>query len=174
MNKLIAHSSELVGKKQTQKIIFITIAFMALMFKQSLAQTVSSTELINHAKELDGKTVVYQGEVIGDLMRRGKFAWANIHDGQNAIGIWIASELTNVIAYTGDYKTKGDIVEIKGIFNRACPEHGADLDIHAKELRIIDSGYLKRETIDPLKRNAAFILLGVLGLIWILNLLKRK
>ena len=32
---------------------------------------VSSVELIEKAKELDGKEVIYEGEVIGEVMTRG-------------------------------------------------------------------------------------------------------
>ena len=164
-------------KAKNLKFLIFSFGFTLcfLSFKlNGFAQTVSSTELINNAKGYDGKLVVYQGEAIGDVMRRGNFAWINVNDGRNAIGIWVEFAQTKDIIYTGNYKAKGDVVEANGIFHRACPEHGGDLDIHARELRIVEPGAPRPERISATKRNAALLLIGVLGLIWISSLLKRK
>jgi len=74
---------------------------------QCYAQTISSSELIKEAKQYDGKNVVYRGEVVGDIMIRGEFAWLNINDGSNAIGIWINKGQVKDIFYTGSYQNKG-------------------------------------------------------------------
>jgi hypothetical protein len=155
------------------KRILLLILF-CLVFRFSYAQALSSTELINNSKELDGKIVIYKGEVIGEVMRRGDFAWVNIHDGKNAIGVWIPWLQASGILYAGSYKAKGDIIEVSGKFNRACPEHGGDLDIHAQALRKIDSGRIVKEKFNPAKRDQALILLGVLILVWILTRFLRK
>jgi hypothetical protein len=138
------------------------------------AQSISSTELINNAKFYDGKIVVYAGEVIGDVMVRGEYAWININDGENALGIWVNKNLAKDIIYAGSYKSKGDWVEVTGVFQRACPQHGGDLDIHAQATRKINSGRGISERLNPAKKNLALILLGVLSLVWILRRLKHK
>jgi hypothetical protein len=168
-----------ISKTQTKnaKIFMFLVCvfyFLCFIFDFATAQPVSSTELINRAKELDGATVVYRGEVIGDIMQRGNFAWINVNDGQNAIGIWIDYALTKDIAYTGNYKFIGDTVEVNGIFHRACPEHGADLDIHAETLRKVESGKPVPEKLTRTKRNVTVLLIGVSGLLWISNQLRRK
>lgn len=152
-------------------ILFISFC---LFFRLAYTQPLSSTELINNAKQLDGKIVTYKGEVIGDVMKRADFAWVNVNDGINAVGIWIPFSLAREIIYTGSHKAKGDLIEVSGIFNRACLEHGGDLDIHAQTLRKIDSGRFTRERLNPAKVNQALILLGVLFLVWILTLFSRK
>ena len=144
------------------------------MCSSDLAQSISSTELINNAKQHDGKTVVYEGEVIGDIMVRGEYAWINVNDGQNAIGIWIEKSLTKDILYTGSYKSKGDWLEITGVFQRACLQHGGDLDIHAQAIRKVRPGRQILERLNMSKRNLVFVLLGVLCLVWILKQLKLK
>ena len=140
----------------------------------AFAQTISSTELIKNAKHCDGKAVVYVGEVIGDIMVRGEYAWINVHDGNNAIGIWIGKDLTKDILYTGSYKSRGDWVGISGTFQRICSQHGGDLDIHAQAIRIISRGREIRERLNLSKSNQAIVLLVILGIIWISTLLKRK
>jgi len=148
-----------------------TILFFPL---SSFAGSISSNELIKNAKEYDGKPVVYTGEVIGDVMLRKEHAWANVNDGNNALGVWMSASSAKEINYTGSYKSIGDKIEVKGIFHRACLEHGGDLDIHAESVRKIESGRMISEKIDLGKRNLVFILGGLLVLIWILTLFRRK
>jgi hypothetical protein len=156
----------------------IFFGFCALSFgffvRSSFAQPVSSNDLINNAKQYDGKVVVYEGEVIGDIMRRGDYAWINVLQGPSAIGIWVEGSLLKDIAFTGSYKSIGDGVEIIGVFHRACPEHGGDLDIHAQTLRVTGVGRPVREKLNIDKRDQALIFLGVLILAWILSRFIRK
>lgn len=155
----------------TLKIGFFVFYFFII---DGNAQSISSSELISGAKLYDGKLVVYRGEVIGDIMARGVFAWVNVNDGQAALGIWLENKLSKGIFYTGSYKTIGDVLEIEGVFNRSCPEHGGDLDIHAKTLRKIKNGRDVLEKADVLKMNLVFILSGGICLVWILSRLKRR
>jgi len=152
---------------------FIVCGFIFLLATNCYAQPVSSTELISSAKAYDGKTVAYAGEVIGDVMVRGEYAWANINDGQNAIGVWMGKALAANISYSGSYKSKGDLVEIVGVFHRACPEHGGDLDIHAQGIRKMSNGKQVTEKLNLSKRNMSLVLLGVLCLVLILRQLKQ-
>lgn len=154
-------------------LLFALLAVHCTLYT-CLAQSISSTELINNAKLYDGKTVVYEGEVIGDVMVRGRYAWINVNDGNNALGIWIDKDSTKDITYTGSYKTKGDWTEVTGVFQRACPQHGGDLDIHAQSLRKLMPGRQVTERLNEGKKIFALILLGVLSLAWTLRRLKTK
>jgi len=138
------------------------------------AQSISSTELINNAKLYDGKIVTYEGEVIGDVMVRGEYAWINVNDGKNVVGIWIDKNSAKDILYAGSYESRGDWLEITGVFRRACLEHGGDLDIHAQAILKIRQGRRVAERLNMGKRNLVFVLFGVLCLVWILKPLKFK
>ncbi|MCX5703631.1 MAG: DNA-binding protein [Candidatus Omnitrophica bacterium] len=166
--------SRLVSLRYWRESLIFALCALRFALGVASAQPVSSTELINNAKLYDGKAVVYEGEVIGDVMARGDYAWVNVNDGKNAIGIWIDASLANDIAYKGSYKAKGDWLEITGILHRACPQHGGDLDIHAFAIRKISPGRDMSERMVPDKKNFVIILFAVLCLIWILKLLKRK
>jgi len=134
---------------------------------------VSSTDLINNAKQYDGKSVNYQGEVIGDVMVRGENAWININDKKNAIGIWLSSGLAKEISFTGSYKFKGDVIEVEGIFHKSCSLHGGDLDIHAKTIKLITKGYGIEEIIPSGKVNLVitfFIICLTLAVIYFIRL----
>jgi len=125
---------------------------------------VGSNELIDHAIDYDKKEIVYSGEVIGDIMKRGQNCWINISDGDNAIGIWADESLAENIEYKGSYKYIGDEVKVTGIFNKACPEHGGDLDIHAQKIEITRKGYINKRPV-----NIYFILIaGILFVIAII------
>jgi hypothetical protein len=159
--------------KKLMVFIFVTCV-ICLATCDLFAQPLSSSELITNARHYDGKTVVYEGEVIGDIMRRGDYAWANIFDGQNAIGVWLPISLTEEISFGGDYKTRGDVLEISGVFHNSCLEHGGDLDIHAQAIRKVAAGRKVQERLNLAKRNLAIIFLGILCIVWILTLLKHK
>lgn len=162
-----------VHRLQVSLVVVLILPFAFLLLPLAcFGQPLSSTELINNAQLYDGQIVAYQGEVIGDIMPRGEYAWINIHDGTNAIGIWVKNDLIKDIGYTGNYKFKGDLVEVSGIFQRACALHGGDLDIHAESIRKISQGRKIEERVNLEKKNLAIILAGILGLVWILSLLK--
>jgi len=158
------------------RIKFLVLSFVlcVLPFRFVFGQPISSEALIKNALEYDGKTVVYEGEIIGDIMKRGPYAWINVKEGKSAIGIWIHRSLLQDVVYTGSYKSRWDTVEVTGIFHRACPEHGGDLDIHAKALSVTSRGRTVTESINLDKRKMAIILLGALCLVWILSLFIRK
>lgn len=155
-------------------ILIVVLIFSLSAGTRVFAQAISSAELINNAKLYDGKVIIYAGEVIGDVMVRGEYAWVNVSDGKNAIGIWINKNLTKEIIHTGSYKAKGDRIEVVGILQRACLEHGGDLDIHAHVLRKLNSGRLENEQLIIGKKNLTLILFGVLCLVLILRPLKPK
>jgi hypothetical protein len=122
---------------------FFSIVCVMIMFlsgSQGYAQSSSGSDLINNSKLYDGKAVVYRGEVIGDIMIRGSHAWVHVYDGGMVIGVWAEGSFVRDIRYTGDYRAQGDIVEVSGVFHRSCLEHGGDLDIHAREVKMISPG----------------------------------
>jgi hypothetical protein len=153
-------------------IFFIII--LILLAGQVSADTISSSNLINKSKEYDNKEIVYEGEIIGDIMARGKHAWINLSDGINAIGIWVDRAMLNDIKYTGDFGFKGDIVEVKGVFHRSCLDHGGDLDIHALSIKVVRRGYSYPNRVNNDKVRAIFILSLTLALLALLSISKSK
>lgn len=116
------------------------VLFYLLFTITVYAKDIDSSSLINNAKFYDGKEVSYTGEVIGNVMKRGNYAWINVFDGSNAIGIWIPYTESKKIETTGSYNYKGDTIKVSGIFNRACSEHGGEFDIHSNEIEIMKKG----------------------------------
>ena len=78
--------------------------------------------LITNANGLDRMPVVVSGEVIGDIMPRGDYAWVNIQDATGQMGVWTDKQLLKEIVFKGDYNFTGDIIEVEGEFQRADPK----------------------------------------------------
>ncbi len=154
------------------------------------AEVVSSTELMERCRFYDGKMVTYRGEVIGDVMIRGEHTWINLNDdpygtrrGRGSKGlagynrgqsIWCKANDVKDITYTGDYRHSGDIVEVTGIFNRACPEHGGDMDIHAIKVDLIKSGHRVSHPFNIRRALIALVLLMISGGLFTINRLKVR
>jgi hypothetical protein len=150
------------------------VMFTVLIYFPCHAQDISSAELIKDAKQYDGKSVTYRGEVVGDIMIRGEHSWLSVNDGPNAIGVWINKELIKNIQYIGDYRTKGDMVEIVGIFKRSCPEHGGDLDIHAQSINKIGSGSKISHAVNTRAIKFAFGLFCMALLVFLLKVWRSR
>jgi hypothetical protein len=155
--------------------IFLLFAIRQPRAAVCYAQTaVSSTELIEQARDFDGKEVIYQGEAIGEAMARGDHFWVNLNDADNAVGIWVPDSFLSLVLYTGSYKSRGDWLGVRGVFNRACKLHGGDLDIHALQVVKLRNGRLVPHRLVQEKHTIVIILLGVLLCLLILQLLKKK
>lgn len=139
---------------------FIVLAFAVncLILKAWAADIVEINSLIENISGYDGQQVTVEGEAIGEVLKRSEYAWVNINDGTNAIGIWLKSDDAKKIAYFGDYKHVGDTIRITGTFSRDCKEHGGDVDIHNSNIEIISKGYAVDEEIGHEKVIAAAIL----------------
>lgn len=116
------------------------------------------SELIENGESIDNSKITLKGEAIGEAMNRGNYSWVNISDGSTAMGIWIESEQAQTIKNYGKYAHKGDSVKISGTFNRACKEHGGDMDVHAISVEIIESGGAVAIPISNSKKVIAIIL----------------
>ncbi|RPF47348.1 hypothetical protein EDD70_0120 [Hydrogenoanaerobacterium saccharovorans] len=150
-----------------QKILRVFFAVFVLLFIfpiQVFAQVniTNINSLIENAKQLDNSAVTVEGEAVGEPLERGNYCWVNINDGTNAIGVWMKAKDAQQIKMYGDYKNKGDIVRVSGVFRRACKEHGGEADIHNESMQVIKNGYVVKENILVVKLVCAVILTLIL------------
>lgn len=125
------------------------------------ARAVSSNDLIEQPTRWDGQEVTYRGEVVGDVMRRGRWVVLNVNDGTYAMGVWAPVQYAEELSLAGRYGVKGDTVEVRGVYHRACPEHGGDPDLHADRLVVVSPGSLRPEAFHRREAAAAGALLAV-------------
>ena len=133
------------------------------------ARNVSASDLSSAPREHDNTQVLYRGEVIGDILPRGGQVWLNVSDGSGTLGIWAEKTMAECIQTAGDYKHRGDTVEILGRFNRACPEHGGDLDIHASQIRLVSGGGVLTHRPSSVKIVALLVLALTAGALYALT-----
>ncbi len=145
--------------------IFLPVTIVLFFsYSRATAGFIKIRDVIQDTKVYDNQEITIQGEVIGDIMKRRNGHWLNIDDGSECIGIWTQKSLMPEINFIGNYKATGDTLQIRGIFNRACPDHAGETDIHALDIKIIRSGYPTRHPI-IYKKLHWMILLFVLAML---------
>lgn len=162
-----------------KRIIFLlAILLLVVLFLPSnaLSAGVSTEELMENAEKFDGKVVTIKGEAIGDIMQRKDKQLVNILDNGTAIGVWGSknTDLKQKIEFTGSYKTKGDLVQVTGVFNRVCTEHGGDIDIHADNIEILKKGERIKHSMDVRRVQTAVLLSIAAVLALIFNYLRSR
>ena len=158
-----------------KKLYILAIALVvvsASQADQTGSKVFTSIELITGANAIDGNTVAYKGEIVAAIMKRGESSWVNLSDGYNAIGIWCKTSSLNDVKTFGNYKNEGDVLEVTGVFHRACPVHGGELDIHADSVRIEARGFPVEEHVSMRRVNVA-IAFFILTLLAIFMMRKR-
>ncbi len=155
-------------------VFFLLSAFSFQLSADIEAPVVSAQELLENAEKYDGKTVIYKGEVIGDIMIRDEFAWINVRDETGALGVFCARGLVSAISHRGSYKFKGDMISVWGIFNRSCSQHGGDTDIHAEKITIIQKGEEILHPLESQKVKRSIILPAIVLVLAIVHLIIRR
>ncbi|MHC1735575.1 MAG: hypothetical protein AB9921_07915 [Erysipelotrichaceae bacterium] len=146
-----------------KSVILVFLFFLFTLPVHASKWTIN--ELVENADMLDGVVVTIEAEAIGEVMERGEFAWVNINDGTNAIGVYVPIAEAKKIAFFGDYQHTGDTIRFSAIFHNACYEHGGEMDLHASSITIVEVGSLRIHPIDSLKVIVfgflAFLTLGI-------------
>ncbi len=140
--------------------------------RQFKDESVSVAQLVEEAAKNDGREVLIEGELIGDLMVRGDHLWLSLLDKGTAVGVWAEKSRIPPIRFLGAYGVQGDTVRIRGVMHRACPDHGGDLDIHAKAVELLKRGGVVSHPMNKLKVFAA-LALSIAGL-WFVSLWRRR
>jgi hypothetical protein len=104
---------------------------------------------------LDGRQVVYVGEVVGDVLRRSGGAWVRMNDDAYALetgplgphrdtrgfntglAVWLPDGLHEQLGAPGRHGQRGDIVRIEGVLRRADPADGGGITIRAESLEVL-------------------------------------
>lgn len=125
-----------------------TILSLILTLQSSI---VPIHDLVVNSHDYDKQAITIQAEVILEVLERDDYAWINVNDGTNAMGVYLPIEMVKDIDVFGDYNHKGDVVLVEGVFTRNCEEHGGEIDIHATSLTIVSEGYAVEREVSSLK-----------------------
>jgi hypothetical protein len=100
----------------------------------------SPASLIERSSAWDGGRFLFQGELIGEpLLVDPSGFWVNLSEEGTAIGVFCPASLSldPKGLQGGRYGRTGDRIEVEGTLHRLCPEHGGELDLHARTLRVL-------------------------------------
>lgn len=118
---------------------------------------VSSNELFDCPQTYDGQRVEYRGEVVGALLARDGGVWTQLNDdvyagdigplpahrdyrgGNAGVGVLLPPELASQVRFVGGPQSRGDVLQIRGIFERVDPT-GEVAVIHADNGRVASPG----------------------------------
>ena len=115
------------------------------------------TSAIVHAcpRLLDGRDVVYIGEVVGDVLRRPGGAWVLVNDDAYALevgplgphreqrgfntglAVWLPDGQHEQLGAPGRHGRRGDVVRIEGVLLRADPADGGGITVRAAKLEVL-------------------------------------
>lgn len=143
---------------------------------------VTSDELIDCPVAYDGRAVVYEGEVVRAVLRRGERAWVQLNDdvyglrigplpehratvgGNSGIAVSIPIGDAERIRYVGDARARGDRLLVEGVFHRADPADAGGPTIQAERVQVTAPGHRVRQRVS-IARAAVALLLGTAALI---------
>jgi hypothetical protein len=142
------------------KKLFLIFLFSAVLYS---SEKVKIKGLYENSEFYNGKSIVIEGEAIGEKMGKGDEIWVNIKDEfENfAIGVVMSKIDSEKIENFGRYRIKGDIVRVEGIYNVNCIKHPGERDIHAIKVEVIKKGERYNEELSLKKIYLSFILLFI-------------
>lgn len=108
----------------------------------NVVTTTNIKVLVGANRSLDNATVVFTGEVVGDIMNGGDgHKWVNLlGDDGSSIGVLVTDEMAERVENTGDNSTTGSTLQVRGKCHIDCGEHQGELDVHALDIRVLDAG----------------------------------
>lgn len=136
--------------------------FLAVLIMAGSGYGICLNDLLSQPEKYDHQEVEVSGELIGFPIKKKNGWFINVNIGGGVIGVF-TKELPKIEHY-GQYKEKGDVVKVKGVFYNTCKEHRGETDIHGQSIEVIKEG----ETIPhPIKKAnvIAAILLSFLAIL---------
>lgn len=160
--------------KSLRIIVLVGIVMLNLSTPAMAADVIPINNLIDKSLTYDGQEITVEGEALGEALERGDYAWVNISDGSNTIGIWMTLDDANKIKHFGDYKDIGDTIRVIGVFSRNCAEHGGDIDIHCSNLKIVSAGHPVVERLSETKVIVSISSVLIAGIALVFYFFKLK
>lgn len=140
---------------------------------------VTSNQLLDCPESYDRRTVRYQGEAVGGVLEREGGAWVQLNDdayartagplpahrdyrgGNAGVGVFLPSGLSAAITTVGGPRTRGDVVEVVGVFRRVDPASGEVTVVRAQSLDVVRPGELLPDPPLRDRQVAAAVLVAV-------------
>lgn len=144
---------------------------------------VKASDLIECPQLYDGLDVVYEGEVVRAVLRRGDRAWVQVNDdayaldvgplpehrtaigGNSGIPVSIPAASAAQLRHVGSYQEQGDVIRVSGVFHRADPADGGGPTIQATSVEISRPGHRFDPAVSRPRAVVAVVMLLLAGLL---------
>jgi hypothetical protein len=148
--------------KRLVTVILVTVALLlAVPVLASAADAVlDPADVVAMGPELDGETIVIEGEAVGDVLRTvGGGKWVNVLGDEVGLGVWMDDDQVAQIEHLGNYQHSGDRIRVSGGLNTQCAQHGGEFDLHAERVEVVERG-------QPLEHEprVVYALVGLVGM----------
>ena len=133
-------------------------------------------DLLSSRQDLDGQLVSFSGEAIGDLIKAdSKHTWVMLEDQGYGLSVLMRNEDADKIEHLGKYGVRGSILQVVGVYHIADPDQAGELDVVARSVSLVESGYSYEEPVHWWKLILGLIFLGAaLGLSLLYRYLRRR
>lgn len=113
----------------------------------SFIYDVSIADLANADSYMNGQTVQFEGEAVGDIINaegEPDHCWvvvASLDRGMSGnVSVYMTKIKSAAIDTLGRYGTTGTTLQVRGKFNLVCSEHDGISDVHADFVGAVDQG----------------------------------
>ena len=117
---------------------------------------------------MDGQTVQVVGEVVGDRINAeldSDHCWLTLEatDGSHSeVTVYATMAASRLVDTYGAYGKRGTVLQVRGTFNLACPDHEGLTDLHVDHVSVVSKGVQEPDEFDALKfvPGVALIVVG--------------
>lgn len=112
----------------------------------------SITDLSTADAYYDKQTVQVTGEVVGDRITAGdgRHCWLQLASPSDSstVSVYLTNESADKVDTYGAYGRKGTMLQVRGTFNLACPDHDGASDLHAQVVTVTEKGKAAPDEFD--------------------------
>lgn len=112
----------------------------------------SITDLSTADTYYDKQTVQVTGEVVGDRITAGdgRHCWLQLASPSDSstVSVYLTNESADKVDTYGAYDRKGTMLQVRGTFNLACPDHDGASDLHAQVVTVTEKGKAAPDEFD--------------------------
>ena len=148
----------------------------------SFIYDISIVDLAAADSYYDNQIVQVLGEVVGDRIFETAdltHCWITLDapttELDEVIAVYMTAESAQMIDTYGKYKTRGTMLQVRGVYHLACSEHQGISDIHADYVSVVQPGVTMDDTLEFASFLPGIIVLACAGaLVLVYRRLREK
>lgn len=165
------------------QLFVTTAALLAIGVPAQAAEEVTVSQLVTQSEELDGVTVVVEGELIGDYgFRDDGTMWTQLNGdsyaqvpllqsrrpagGNIGVGVSMPAELAKGLGPPGGYRNRGPLVQVTGVWLHHSDDRRGESFLQVETLEVLEPGIPLHEPANGWTIAIGLVLLAAAALVW--------